>query len=104
MPNSGERVVIYRPVGGKLQLMPPAPHLCQVCGSDHGAGEAHDPTSVYYQYAFYENNGRYPSWRDSIAHLDAEHQQHWLDELAEQGLDPDAPGGRKRLDPKKGAR
>ncbi|MEX2629512.1 MAG: hypothetical protein WD341_06190 [Tistlia sp.] len=51
-------------------ILPPPPDACQVCGRRpaHPAAEPHDAGSLYYQYAFRAEHGRWPTWKDALAH------------------------------------
>ena len=72
----------YAP-GGWL-LLPPAPHLCQVCAVAHAVDQPHNRDSLYYQMAFRAEHGRWPTWDDAMAHCAEEVRcavRHALDEL-----------------------
>ena len=49
------------------QLLPPAADACQVCACKHAPHLFHDCQSIYYQYAFYGRQRRWPSWADASA-------------------------------------
>lgn len=71
-------------------LMPPATDACQVCGHRpaHDADEPHNAQSLYYQYAFYADHGRWPNWRDAIAHCPEPVRAAWEAELRKRGAWP----------------
>ncbi|MCF6126040.1 hypothetical protein EN904_12235 [Mesorhizobium sp. M7A.F.Ca.CA.001.07.2.1] len=71
-------------------LMPPALDACHVCGHRpaHGSDEPHNAQSLYYQYAFYADNGRWPTWRDAIAHCSTPVREGWEAELRRRGVWP----------------
>lgn len=71
--------------GRELQLLPPAPHLCQECAVEHDADEPHNALSLYYQIKFYKDNGRWPTWKDALAHCNEEVQTAWTRMLMDRG-------------------
>lgn len=74
----------------EAMLLPPDdPNICQTCNTDHPAGHPHKFESLYYQYAFLADHGRWPVWRDSFAHCDPQIQEVALRVLAKHGIDPD---------------
>ncbi|WP_414755594.1 hypothetical protein [Anabaena sp. CCY 9910] len=80
----------------QLQIMPPAPHLCQVCAVAHEPDEAHNPQSFYYQYTFAMQYKRSVTWADAIAHCSEQKQELWIQFLTKLGIDihsPDIMGG-----------
>lgn len=64
-------------------LMPPHPGTCAVCGVKHEPSQPHNAQSMYYQYAFYGEHGRWPTWADAIAHCDGITRDMWKDILTE---------------------
>ena len=42
--------------------------------------------SLYYQYKFYGENGRWPTWKDAMAHCSGEIQSIWREELMKRGV------------------
>lgn len=62
-------------------LLPPAPDKCQECAVDHEKGQAHNKQSLYYQAYFRSHHGRWPTWRDAVAHCAPEIQAFWEEEL-----------------------
>lgn len=66
----------------RWRLMPPRPELCPVCATSHPAEGPHDRESLYYQMAFQQQHGRWPTWEDALAHCDPERQALWREELA----------------------
>jgi len=65
----------------KMHLLPCAPEVCQQCAVDHAPEAAHNALSIYYQYKFYGEHGRWPTWKDAIAHCSPEVQAFWEQEL-----------------------
>lgn len=71
---------------GALGLLPPKPGVCQTCASDHEPEEPHNQRSLYYRYAFLADNGRWPTWKDAMAHCPKETQEVWTGELKKLGV------------------
>ena len=69
----------------EMTLLPCAKDVCQECAVDHSPEEAHNAESLYYQYKFYGDHGRWPTWHDAISHCDAERQAMWKKELTRIG-------------------
>lgn len=67
------------------QLLPPAPHLCQQCATDHDPALPHNQTSMFWQYWFYRSvkGERWPTWDDAMAHCTPEVQAQWKSALAD---------------------
>ena len=78
-------VLETKTVGFKLMSKPAT--ACQVCGHDpaHPPEAPHNVQSLYYQYAFYGEHGRWPTWKDAMAHCDPETQRLWEQALREEG-------------------
>lgn len=76
-------------------VLPPAPGVCATCAVDHTADQPHNAQSLYYQYAFYHDNMRWPNWGDAMAHCAQDVQDFWRDRLVGLGVEHDrlwAPG------------
>lgn len=71
----------------KMLMLPPKPGVCQECGVDHGPEEPHDGESLYYKYHFYSKHGRWPTWKDAMAHCSEEVQAWWTDALRKLGAE-----------------
>lgn len=65
------------------------PHACPDCGRRHEPGQPHDAQSLHYQYTVYGRTGRWPTWKDAIAHCDEATRQVWEDELRRLGHWPE---------------
>ena len=70
-----------------FKLMPCAKDVCQECAVDHDPRQPHNKQSLYYLYKFYGENGRWPTWKDAMAHCDKETQDRWKYELTARGAD-----------------
>lgn len=77
------------PAQGKWTLMPTPQGTCGQCAVDHEPDQPHNKQSLAYQYHFYSEHGRWPTWADAIAHCDAEMQAHWRAALKDKGVDVD---------------
>ncbi len=70
----------------RMLLMPPKPGVCQICATDHDESLPHNHQSLYYQYAFYAEHGRWPSWEDAMAHCSEDIKKATIDILKSQGV------------------
>ncbi len=68
-------------------IVPPDLDACQVCGRlpAHDADQPHDAQSLYYQYAFYGEHGRWPTWKDALEHCSEPVRRLWEAELRRRG-------------------
>lgn len=69
-------------------LMPPAPDVCQQCAVKHAPEDPHNNGSLYWQYWFYSQHRRWPTWKDALSHCDETCQKFWKDALIKHGVDP----------------
>ena len=69
----------------KFGILPPKAGYCSVCGTDHEPAMPHNAQLLYYQYAFYGEHGRWPTWADAVAHCAPETQAAWKAELTRLG-------------------
>ena len=74
-----------------LLMLPPAPHLCQICAIEHPEDQPHNAQSFYYQYWFALNNDRKPTWNDAMNHCPEEVKAPWLSQFAKCGIDINSP-------------
>ncbi len=70
-----------------MMLLPPKPDVCQKCAVDHKKELPHDQTSMYWQYWFYSQYERWPTWADAMEHCTDEMKKVWSDELRKRGID-----------------
>lgn len=75
---------------GPFKLLPAPPGVCLQCAVGHPPEFPHNAQSLHYQYWFYDQNGRWPDWRDAMAHCDEEMKNFWREELKKRGVDIDA--------------
>lgn len=45
-----------------------------------------DATSLRYQYSFFAEYNRFPTWADALAHCEPEVRERWFQTLAERGV------------------
>lgn len=76
-------------MAGPMRLLGPAPHKCQTCAVEHPPDDPHDAQSLYYQMAFYQKNGRWPTWKDALAHCSPEMRAAWREGLIDAGVSAD---------------
>lgn len=67
-------------------LMPPPPGTCSQCARTHEPDAPHDAWSLHYQYSFYAEYERWPTWIDAMAHCDQATQDRWLEGLRAHGV------------------
>jgi hypothetical protein len=68
-----------------MTLLPPAPGKCPACSTEHDPRDPHNRKSLYYQFRFYQEHERIPTWDDAMAHCAPEVQAAWRAELAKHG-------------------
>lgn len=59
---------------------------CSQCGRVHLPDAPHDNQALVYQYAFYAEHGRWPTWGDAMAHCAPEVQAAWTQALNAKGV------------------
>lgn len=79
-----------------LRLLPPAPHLCQVCAVAHDPAEPHNRDTLYYGTRFRIERGRAPTWADAMAHCDEDTRRRWRLALESMGISVDDNSKRAR--------
>ena len=60
---------------------------CTECAVKHSPEQPHNRDSLAYQYKFYDEPGRWPTWTDAMAHCPEEVKKVWMQALREQGVD-----------------
>lgn len=69
-------------------MMHPVPTgVCEECGRKHEPDAPHDPQSLRYQYRFYTQHHRWPTWADAMAHCPQHVRMIWTDALAKRDID-----------------
>jgi hypothetical protein len=74
-----------------MLLLPPDPNVCQQCAVVHEKGQPHNQESLHWQYYFYFENGRWPTWDDALAHCSEQVKLIWWNELNRYGITPQRP-------------
>ena len=76
-----------------FNILPPAPDACQICGRrpNHDPAQPHDAQSLYYQYAFFAEHGRWPTWKDAVVHCADDVKALWEQHLRAAGAWPADP-------------
>lgn len=75
-----------------FNILPPGnPAACKTCGREHPAEQPHDAQHLHYQYAFYGEHGRWPTWKDAVAHCADDVKEHWERELRRAGAWSEPP-------------
>jgi hypothetical protein len=62
------------------------PGQCAECSTVHVPEQPHNQQSLFYQYAFMEKHGRWPTWTDALAHCQSEIKHQWIKQLAKHGV------------------
>ena len=71
---------------GAFALMPAKPGTCPECAVEHAPELPHDAQSLFYQYKFYNEHGRWPTWKDALEHCTDETKGFWRKELLARGV------------------
>jgi len=72
---------------GAFGLMQAAPGTCPECAVDHPPEYQHNQQSLFYQYKFYNEYGRWPTWEDAMAHCSDGMKAIWREELRKRGVE-----------------
>lgn len=72
---------------GIMMLGRTPPGTCPICAVEHDPRLPHNKDSLAYQYKFYDQHGRFPSWADAMAHCDQTVKDAWIKELEARGID-----------------
>ena len=67
------------------------PGTCPECADAHTPDQPHNKQSLTYQYRFYNQHGRWPTWEDAMAHCSDAIKELWRDELHARGIDDTGP-------------
>ena len=60
---------------------------CPMCAVRHDPDQPHDQQSLTWQYKFYDIHGRWPTWKDAIAHCSPEVRSAWTEALRDYGIE-----------------
>lgn len=72
-------------------LLPAPPGVCSQCARDHDPDQPHDQQRLHWQYAFYAEHDRWPTWNDAMAHCTPEVQSAWRAALRRRGIEVPEP-------------
>lgn len=65
---------------------------CPECAVKHPPDQPHNRDSLRYQYKFYDQYGRWPTWNDAMAHCTPRVKARWKAALEERGVEIDSIG------------
>lgn len=60
---------------------------CPECEAVHDPAMPHNQQSLAYQYRFYDQNGRWPTWADAMAHCTEDVKEQWAAALKKRGIE-----------------
>ena len=69
-----------------VAILPPRLGACPLCAEKHDRKMPHNLNSLYYQMRFQQQNGRFPTWDDAMAHCSDMVKAYWKGELAKRGV------------------
>lgn len=72
---------------GCILLDKAPPGTCPMCANMHDPQLPHNKDSLLYQYKFYDEHGRWPTWRDAMSHCSEEMKTFWIEALREKGVE-----------------
>lgn len=72
---------------GMVLLGKTPPGTCPMCAVKHDPEQPHNRDSLAYQYKFYDQHGRWPTWADAMSHCPAEIKAFWREELEKRGVE-----------------
>jgi hypothetical protein len=70
-----------------FNLLPAKDGTCETCATQHDPVQPHNAQSLFYQYRFYGDNGRWPNWKDAMQHCSDDIKDQWLTHLSNMGVD-----------------
>jgi hypothetical protein len=76
-----------KPSNGTMMMLPAKEGTCEWCAVDHLPEQPHNAQSMFYQYRFYNEHGRWPNWLDAMEHCSIDTQAHWKHHLEKMGVD-----------------
>lgn len=65
------------------------PGTCPLCAVNHPPEQPHNRDSLTYQYKFYDEHGRWPTWVDAMEHCSDEVKAYWKEALEARGVEID---------------
>lgn len=76
------------------------PGTCPICATKHEPEQPHNQQSLAYQYKFYDEHGRWPTWADAMAHCSDMIRDYWTRELEKRGIKVNGEEEKKQYKPK----
>lgn len=70
---------------GMTMLGKTPPGACPECAVKHDPDQPHNCGSLAYQYKFYDQHGRWPTWADAMAHCSEGVKAFWTEQLRANG-------------------
>lgn len=70
----------------QMFMLPAAADKCQECATAHEDRLPHNQQSMFYQYRFYNEHGRWPTWVDAMAHCSDHVKSLWTQALKDMGV------------------
>ena len=70
----------------KMELLPCSKDGCQECAVKHHPLDPHNQQSLYYQYRFFEEHKRWPTWTDAMSHCSDDVKKLWVAALIKKGV------------------
>lgn len=74
------------PSKGTMMMMPAKEGTCSECAVEHDPTHPHNAQSMFYQYKFFNEFGRWPDWKDAMKHCPKEIKAHWMEHLEKLGV------------------
>jgi hypothetical protein len=71
----------------RFMLLPAKPGTCAECAVKHDPLYPHNQQSLYYQYHFYAEHNRFPTWADAMSHCTDDMKLFWTQELLKHGIE-----------------
>lgn len=71
---------------GMMLLGRTPPGTCPLCAVKHDPNMPHNRDSLAYQYKFYDQHGRWPTWADAMAHCTPDVKEYWVEALEAHGV------------------
>lgn len=87
MPKERRNMGFLQEKHGIVMLNRTPPGTCPMCAVEHDPEMPHNRDSLAYQYKFYDQHGRFPSWADAMAHCDQAMKEAWTAALEARGID-----------------
>lgn len=70
-----------------MMMLPAKEGTCEECAVAHDPTHPHNAQSMFYQYKFYNEHGRWPNWKDAMKHCDKKMKAFWTKSLTDAGVD-----------------